>query len=189
MPIAESFAVLVGLLSQFKASGDARKQSDFNAFMDWLIKTNHQDVIDLLEKNTATTTYIKSILNQDREWLREKLERIDSVLTAYAGTLEGFSDLAYSVNPQSALSEQALSILKQIDKSGAYTIIEDVTLAGRSYVFSEKHGAVEISDDRFARDDFETLASFGLLRKDTNKNGANLYIYTREASNLVKKLS
>ncbi|QKQ26524.1 hypothetical protein [Candidatus Reidiella endopervernicosa] len=105
---------MVGLLGQYRSEKGAQSQLEYNDFMEWLSKANHTEVKGLLELNTSATIYIKALLNQDHEIFKQKLEKIDSALTAFASTVEGFSELAQAVNPDALLSEQAVSILEQI---------------------------------------------------------------------------
>jgi hypothetical protein len=186
MPIIESFATIVALLGQFKSEKGAAELSDFNDFMDWLIKTNHQEIKDLLTINTKATIGIKAILNQDREILFAHLDKIDKALASFSSGIEGFSDLAFGIKPNSCISEQALEILKQFDKSGASKVLEHKSQGGSIYFYLDgPGGSMEISDPRFAEDDFNTLMKLGLLRHDFNSKGANMYLYTRLAASLV----
>lgn len=183
--IAESFATVVGLLGQYRSEKGAQSQLEYNDFMEWLSKANHTEVKGLLELNTSATIYIKALLNQDHEIFKQKLEKIDSALTAFASTVEGFSELAQAVNPDALLSEQAVSILEQIQESGATKVIELKMMGGTEYIFIETSGNIEITEPRFVEDDLKTLVEYGLLRHDYNSKGDNLYISTRAASRLV----
>tara|TARA_Y100000296_G_C5064800_1_gene201783 strand:- start:110 stop:679 length:570 start_codon:yes stop_codon:yes gene_type:complete len=183
--IAESFATVVGLLGQYRSEKGAQAQLEYNDFMEWLAKANHTEIKDLLELNTNATIYIKALLNQDHEIFKKKLDKIDAALTAFASTVEGFSDLAKAVNPSALLSDQAVSILQQFQESGATKVLELKMLAGTEYVFLETSGNLEIVEPRFVEDDLKTLVEYGLLRHDYNSKGDDLYIFTRAASRLV----
>lgn len=183
--IAESFATIVGLLGQYRSEKGAQDQLEYNDFMEWLAKANHTELKGLIELNTNATTYIKSLLNQDHEIFKKKLDKIDAALTAFASTVEGFSELAKAVNPDALLSEQAVSILEQFQESGATKVIELKMLSGTEYMFLEASGNLEIAEPRFVEDDLRTLVEYGLLRHDYNSKGDNLYIFTRAASRLV----
>lgn len=189
MAIAESFAAIVALIGQYRSENSSHKQSDFNEFMEWLAKANHSEIKDLLLLNTKATIGIKAILNQDRELFSDQLERIDNALASFSSKFEGFSDLAIALRPASALSEQAISILKQFDKSGASKILEHKIHGGNLYFYIDGPGGqMEISEPRFIEDDLKCLLELGLLRHDYNSKGGNLYIYTRQAASLVSAL-
>ncbi len=186
MALAESFATIVGLISQFRSERDSVEQSDINDFMIWLEQSNFQEIKNLLEQNAKTTTYIKSILNQDRDVLKQQLERIDAALIAFASSIEGFSELAKSISPNSVLSDQAIDILRQFEESGASKMSEMRVMGGSLYQYVETDGNLDYSDTRFIEDDLNTLVDYGLLRHEHNSQGSNVYIYTRVASDLVR---
>lgn len=183
--IAESFATIVGLLGQYRSEKGAQAQLEYNDFMEWLAKANHTEVKSLLEINTNATVYIKALLNQDHQVFKQKLDKIDAALTAFASTIEGFDALARSVNPDSVLSEQAINILQQFQEAGASKVLEVKMMGGTQYMFIDARGNLDIAEPRFVEDDLRTLLEYGLLRHDYNSKGENLYIFTRAASRLV----
>lgn len=186
MPIVESFASIVGLIGQFRSERGALEQSDFNSFIEWLVKYNHEEIKDLLTLNAKATIGVKSILNQDRAVILSHLERIDIALASFSSNFDGFNDLAAGIRPSALISEQALSILRQFEKSGASKALEIETMAETFYQFLDgTNDGIEINDPRFAEDDFKSLVELGLLRHDINGSGSNLFIYTRRAALLV----
>lgn len=189
MAIIESYIAIIGLLGQFRSELGATEQAGFNEFMTWLAKENHQEIKELLELNTKATIGVKAILNQDREIILQYLERIDGAVAAFSSNFDGFNDLAASIKPDSILSEQAVSILRQFEEAKASKVLEIKTPDGNEYLFlDDARGSIEIEDHRFVEDDFTTLVELGLLRHDYNSSGNNLYLFTRQASSLVKKL-
>lgn len=184
MPV-ESLATIVGLINQYRSEKKGQKQLDFNDFMGWLVQTNHDEIKSLLELNTKATINIKALLNQDHEIFKQKLDKIDSALTAFASTIEDFDEIAKIINPNAILSEQAINILKQFHYSGDSKVIELKTYGGTQYIFLESSGSLELSEPRFIEDDLKTLVGYGLLRHDFNSNGNNMYIYTRAAARLI----
>lgn len=162
---------------------------EFNDFMEWLTKANHVEIKELLELNVNTTIHIKALLNQDHKVFKEKLDKIDKAITAFASTIEGFDVLANAVNPNAVLSTQAVNILEQFQESGATKILELKMMGGTQYKFLETSGSLDIADFRFVEDDLKTLIEYGLLRHDYNSKGDNLYIFTRAASRLVSNVN
>jgi hypothetical protein len=183
--IAESFAIIVGLLGQYRSEKGSQTQLEFNDFMEWLANANHTEIKGLLELNVNATIYIKALLNQDHKIFKEKLDKIDAAITAFASTIDGFDVLANAVNPDNTLSDQAVNILEQFEAAGATKVLELKMMSGPEYMFIETSGNLEISEPRFVEDDLRTLLEYGLLRHDYNSKGDNLYIFTRAASRLV----
>ncbi len=188
MAIAESLASVIALIGQFRTERGDAAQAGFNEFMEWLAKTNHSELKDLLMLNAKATVGIKAILHQDREVMFEYLERIDAALAAFSTNFQGFGDLAAGIKPESILSEQALSILVQFERSKASKALELKMMGGAMYQFLDgvPPRRIEMTDERFVEDDFRTLVELGLLRHDFNGKGDNMYLITRAASSLVR---
>jgi hypothetical protein len=183
--IAESFAIIVGLLGQYRSEKGSQEQLEFNDFMEWLANANHTEIKGLLELNVNAIIYIKALLNQDHKIFKEKLDKIDAAITAFASTVDGFDLLAKAINPDNTLSDQAVNILEQFEAAGAIKVLELKMVSGPEYMFIEASGGLEISEPRFVEDDLRTLLEYGLLRHDYNSKGDNLYVFTRAASRLV----
>ncbi|MDQ3458825.1 MAG: hypothetical protein M3498_05950 [Deinococcota bacterium] len=186
LSVATAFATVVSLIGQFRAERGDSRQADFNEFMAWLVKTNHEEVKELLESNAQTTDGIKDLLGEQHEALMGKLEVLDNTLASYASGIPGFSNLTRGLKAEAVLSHQALSILKQLELSGASKLIEIRTFDGTLLIYLDTSGEVEIDDPRFLEDDLRTLVEVGLLRHEYNSEGNNLYIFTRAASQLLR---
>lgn len=183
---ATAFATFVSLIGQFRAERSGANQVDFNEFMAWLVETNHEELKSLVEQNSRTVIGIKALLNEQYDAFSKKLELLDGTLATYASSISGFDELADSLKSGARLSQQALSILRQIESSGANKIIESRTHSGLSLVYIGAQGTVEIEDPRFLEDDLNTLVDLQLLRPSIGSNGSNIYIFTRAASELAR---
>jgi len=183
---ATVFATVVSLIAQFRAERGASAITETGEFMSWLAENRHLDIVKLLELNTSTTISIKALLAVNQKELMQKLEQLDSALAIYASSLPEFADLATSLRPNTALSDQALSILSQLDKSGGSKIME---MHMRDFIILQimdgSGGNIEADDQRFIEDDLKTLVESGLLRHDVNSSNNNLYLLTRTASKFV----
>ncbi len=180
-----AFATIVGLLGQFSAERSFKGQLEFNDFLEWLVKANHTEVKKRIEENTVATLQIQELLRQDHKKFQDQLHKLNDAITAYASGIAGFDKLADSINPNSVLSKQAISILHQIQKSGATKIMEIRMHGGTDYIYAETDGGLEIEEERFVEDDLKTLVEKGLLRHEFNSKGENIYVFTRAASRLV----
>jgi len=184
--LSESFATIVGLLGQYYSEKGSKAQIEFNDFMEWLAKANHTEIKSLLELNTQATIHIKALLNQDHRIFKEKLDKIDSAITAFASAIVGFDALAREVNPNASLSAQAINILEQFQMSSATKVLEINSHDGTVYEFLETSGGLVITEQKFVEDDLKTLVEYGLLRHEYNKSGNNIYMFTRAGSRLIQ---
>jgi len=183
--VAESFAAIVGLLVQFKSERGEQAKLEYQEFMEWLANAHHEETKNLLELNTQATIYIKALLNEDHRVFKEKLEKIDTALAAFSSAIDGFDGLAKTIKPNSQLSAQAISVLKQVDASGASKFLEVSFLEGDKYLFLDAEGGLLIEDSRFIADDLRILVENGLLMKGYNSRGETMYSYTRAAKELI----
>lgn len=187
LSLASAFATIVGLIGQFRGEKFGQEQATLNDFMQWLIETNHEELKEILEKNSKASEGIKNILQEDRELFLEKLEGINNALLAFASGVSGFSSLAEAINPNALLSKQAISILTQFEEKQASKALEANSFGGMSLLLLDgASGNIEYDEPRFIEDDLKSLIELGLLRHDYNSNGDNLYIFTRAASSFIK---
>jgi len=185
-----TFATIVGLLSEFVSHRRADERATFDEFLSWLADRRHDEIANLLRTTAAASIGTKALLNETRDVLLARLSAIDRALVKFASAVEGFSALATIFSPAYALSEQAVSILRQIDASGASKILElhsgyedSTTLV---YLDGTTRGSVSISDARFLQDDLKVLTELGLLRPDFNSSGGRFFHFTRAAASLVR---
>lgn len=113
-----------------------------------------------------------------------------SVNITQAGNNNYIENNNASLKSEKILSEQAFSILSQIEAVEAEGIIILKTLSNGVIVgcfggSSSKN--IEYSDSRNLPDDLETLVSLGFLKKSTNNSKSNVYRITRLGSQYVKE--
>lgn len=187
LSLTSAFATIVGLIGQFRGEKSGQEQATLHDFMQWLIETNHEELKEILEKNSKASEGIKNILQEDRELFLKKLEGINNALLSFASGVSGFSSLAEAINPDAQLSKQAISILLQFEEKQASKALEANFFGGMSLLLLDgASGNIEYDEPRFIEDDLKSLIELGLLRHDYNSKGDNLYIFTRAASSLVK---
>ncbi|WP_193453245.1 hypothetical protein [Pseudomonas nitroreducens] len=188
MAIAGGFASIVGLVGQYKAGRDSVSGKSFDDFMQWLVTSNHSDLKALIEANHGTVISIKAILNQDREALHKRLEQLDSALVAFASAVEGFAQLGKSLYPEASLSDQAISILVQIEENKASKLLlVDYLSEDSELLFLDGCGGqVEIADSRFLEGDLQALVDARLLLPGRNSQGNPMWTFTRAAAEFVK---
>lgn len=188
--LATSFATIVSLLGTYKAEGRAIEGDEFQDFMQWLIETNHADIKKLLEINTQATIGIKALLNQDRELLFKKLGAIDKLLSLIASRIDGFGEVTTALHPNLEISEQAVSVLRQLVDSEGYKFLKSGAIGHGPmfHILGGKGGQIEYTEPQFIEDDLNTLISIGLLNQDYNSRGEPLYVVTRAAVKFLAAL-
>ncbi len=191
-PITASttFATIVGLIGQFRSERASSDSKEFKDFELWLESNRQTELITSLKENVSAIEGIKELLLEDKDVLLNRLEALDSALTAFASNVRGFSKIAEAINPEAVLSEQAISILQQFKESEASKILEAHSFGGLSYMFIDGNGGeLGFDDQQFIEDDLLTLVDLGLLRTDYNSQGTRMFLFTRTALKLVGELN
>ena len=183
---ATLFATVVSLLSDYVSQRHSKSADECKEFVSWLSANNHSGIITLLEKNLSTSIGIKALLNEDQHVLLQRFDQLDSMLASLASVVSGFGPLSDSLRPASKLSDQAISILRQLEQSGGSKFI---SLNGLDFnalaIVDGGGGSIALTEYRFVEDDINRLVSLGLLSRSRNSTGKSLYGITRNAFALL----
>ncbi len=185
LTMATTFATIVGLISNFKSERTSHSQGKFQDFLQWLIENNHKEIILVLETNKNLSLSLENTLNNKFDKLDEQIGKFDEYIGIISQKLDCFSEIASSINIYKTLSDQSISILKQLVESDAPKFIE---IHGDAYILMDgpRGGEIEFHDFRFIEDDLRTLVERGLLRLEIGSKGTRIFYVTRAAQSLVK---
>jgi hypothetical protein len=182
-----AFATIVSLIADFKAHRDANQSTDYEEFTKYLAAHRHEEISGLLNRNAETALAIKALLKEDRDVLRQRLDKLDMMLASIASRMEGFAPLSEALYPSANVSAQAVSILKQFSDAGASRALQS-SAVGRQPLYlwlDGVTGQLRISDTQFAHDDFMRLCELGLLRLESNSQGQPIYVFTRAGAQFL----
>jgi hypothetical protein len=183
LTLATSFAAIVGLMADFVSSRRGSEAQTIDEYVDWLRRHEHQELADAIANNAELSQSIRKVLVGQHDAVMAKLVDLDKVLTSVASNLTDFTDIAKAVRKDSFLSDQAVSILRQMNAISASRFLEIKTLGGTFFQFmSAPSGQVQTSDPRFIEDDLDTLCNLGLLLLSYNNQGARIFTITREGA-------
>jgi hypothetical protein len=185
---AGAFATIIGLLCNFKAE---RSGKDVNSFIEWLEEKHHEDTARAIECNAALSLQLSSMLGSNHDKLMERLERLDQLLSSIAGQTQEFSGLVSAIHPNSILSDQAVSILRQLVSSGAKFFMEHKVMTGGpdEYILMDGgNGHIKYDEPQFIEDDLQKLISSNLLQLEHGSKGSRKFIITRAASKLIHEV-
>lgn len=93
--------------------------------------------------------------------------------------------------PGARISGNALDFLRAFERSGSSEVLEIIVAMGRMIVpidGGSSHETFQHTDWRFFEDDISTLLELGLLRLRYDDRSQRVFIFTRNASNLVQLL-
>ncbi len=177
---------IIGLLCNYyslKSRGDIKGHGDF---MEWLEKNNYDEALKLLQENHKLSDAIISLSKETNEVLNKNFEFFDKTLSNLASQISGFSEIVKAIHPGRTISDQAISILKQLYESGGASLIEKIELRSNSLGYQTNNGfLLQFDEPRFIEDDLNTLLELGLLIEGTSKNQ---FYFTRNAISFVEQL-
>ena len=186
---ALTFSTIVGLLSNFKGERSSREMGEF---IHWLKEKHHNDVVDQLEGNQALLGEVAGLLSTNHGELVSRLNELDRIMSSVAARIDGFTGVAVAVYPEEELSEQAVSVLRQLVESGAKYFLHLPEMNGGEpdgyHLFEGAHGQIKYSEPRFMEDDLLTLVSYGLLNHEYTNQGNSKYSVTRAAVGYIEAM-
>ena len=183
-----TLVAIVGLIANFVNEQRAKETKSFENFLVWLQNKHHDEILLNIDSNQQLQNSLKFILAQNQDTLLEMLSNIDFKLASLVSRMQGFDSMIASVYPNSVLSEQAISILRQLDKSDSKSFFEVGVKGATTFVFSDKPGQIDYKETRFIDDDLKLLVSIGLLIHSFNSKGNSVYTITRSTVAFLKTI-
>ena len=178
---AGTFATIVGLLSNFKAEQSGTELTEFTK---WLKERHYEEVATAIERSSTLSKELSKILATNHTDLVERLSQLDSRIAQLASQFEGFGGLVNALNSKAVLSDQAISILKQLVESGAEYFMEHKMFTGEPdeyQLIGGTDGKITYADRRLIKDDLESLVSADLVRLEFASKGSKKFFVTRAA--------
>ena len=189
MEMFSSLATVIGLIYSFKSERKSASNDEYQEFLNWLNEKRHKKLIEELDTNYLLGLSIKGLLQQNHDLVLSKLNHLDESLLQLASGIEGFHDIAKAINPNAELSDQAITILKNLVESQGSFILESKTLSGTNYrVYDGDGRSLGITEYRFVDDDFNLLCSLELLMPDFNGSGNRMFRITRNAVKYISQV-
>ena len=185
---ATTFATIVGLLSNFKSERKSSSDDEYKEFVSWLDEKRHKNLLDEIMSNHLLGLSLKSLLNQNHEVVLQKLSELDETLLVLSSSIGGFKEISNALAPNVELSEQALSIISQLNSTGGSSFLESSTYDGTSFLFMDTQGSIDIKEPRFVEDDLTQLVNLELLLLDYSSQGNRIFRITRLAVKLLDQV-
>ena len=182
-----AFATIIGLICNFKSE---RSGTDLKEFLTWLQEKRHDDIAISIQNNKHLYEQLSTIMSINHQQLLERLEVLDILLSSVAGHVKEFSGLVSTLYPEIDISDQAVSILKQLVNSGAKLFMEHTAMSSPDeYMLLEGAGGkISYTEPQFMEDDLNTLIELGFLRLDYGSGGSRRFYVTRKALSFVREV-
>ena len=117
--LSTTLASLVGLICNFKQEKKDQKELSSKEFVEWLEFHKHRDLKNLILHTHNLSSEIDSLLKQNHELILTKLNKIDDILAFLLSHFKGLQGIVQLLKPNSQLSDQAISILRQFVNSNS----------------------------------------------------------------------
>ena len=185
---ANALATIVQLLGMFTQERANAKNLDHQQFTEWLTFHKHEQLVQLICNHAAIRSEVDNLLRQDHAQIITKLDAISDSISSLLGRTQAVGALALAIAPESALSDQAIFILRQLTNSSSRYLIYGEVSNGCMFQL-EQGDLLQYYDHRFLLDDLETLVAYGLLApKPTSSNFSTCYRITRAGAQFIATL-
>lgn len=188
MEIAGAFSSIVGLICNFASEQKNKEEIDYQEFLLWLDSKHRKEIKNLINDNHLLSLSLKKLIGDSTSQLLNKIELLDQQLASLSLANPIFDSLAEALYPESQLSEQAIHILKQFQRSGAQLmqILKFRSQYKVAFRESVEHFEFKYTSHRFFEDDLDSLCSFGLIKRlPSEKPNQFKFSYTRKAENFL----
>lgn len=188
MEIAGAFSSIVGLICNFASEQKNKEEIDYQEFLLWLDSKHRKEIKNLINDNHLLSLSIKKLIGDSTSQLLTKIESLDHQLASLSLANPIFDSLAEALYPEAQLSEQAVNILKQFQRSGAQLMVILKRREDYRVGFKEptEYFEFKYSSHRFFEDDLDSLCSFGLIKSvPTGKSNQLKFSYTRKAEKFL----
>jgi len=182
--LSTTLASLVGLICNFKQEKKDQKELSSKEFVEWLEFHKHRDLKNLILHTHNLSSEIDSLLKQNHELILTKLNKIDDILASLLSHFKGLQGIVQLLKPNSQLSDQAISILRQFVNSNSDEF--GIIINGIEYcLILTSGGSMDVEDQRFLKDDLNTLVELGFLYPRIGSKGSQFYGITRNADRFI----
>lgn len=188
LALSLAFASIIGLMSNFKSERKEKSDNEFQDFIYWLENKRHLQIKQLLEENKDFAEGVKNLLNRNQEDIINRLQEINNTLLLFSSKIDGLKEISHALAPNIEISDQAISIIDQLEKSGGSYFSEMHVDGGTLFrIMDGKQGYIDIYESRFIKHDLQMLENLDLLIHDQSQGGKNLYHITRLALKLLEQ--
>ncbi len=185
---ANQLATFVQLFALLMGERKSTKQMNHQDFIEWLAHHRHEELKNFISNTAAVQAEVDTILRADHAKILAKLDTVSTGLAALTSQIPEFRKLSLTIAPKSALSEQCISILRQLVNSESSEFCA-LNIRNEVELHLNKGGLITISDKRFLEDDLNQLVYMELLTYQKSITGRERnYLITRFAQRLVNSI-
>ncbi len=182
-----TLATLVGMIALYKSERKNVKDASIDSFLEWLRRHNHDQLVDLLVDNKMLSKALFEVIALNQNTLTDKLNRIDHGIALITKNIQEFESVSEAIGAQSRLSEQAYSILYQLNIVKASSFIELNTVDEGRIFSTDASSELVITEPQFITDDLQQLCDAGSLLHSEGRHNTNTYTITRLGVELSKQ--
>lgn len=180
---------VVSMIGMFIQERRHQKGLTHHEFLAWL-ETHHFEEL----KRIITTTHglereIDVLLQAQQSEILAEIRVLSESMSLVASRMEIWSGVSRVVSPRVHLSDQALWMLRKLDKAENYHPFMNIMTYSGGILVSICAVTYTVEEPRFIRDDFTDLGNVGFIRiHKHNDHGEPVFGITRLGAEFVKTL-
>ena len=186
LTLAGAYATVIGLICNYRQEKGAAEALDSQKFFEWLEYHRHEEIKNLICNTAVLRKEIDDLLRQDHTLIMQKLDAIGITLAALVSHVTEFRALTLTMVPGAELSDQSVSILRQLVTSNS-SYFTKMAMRFGPMLHLESGGQIQYTELRFLNDDLDKLVSLHLLSRSLSSSGnEQIFRITREALRFIE---
>lgn len=158
-------------------------------FLEWLDNHRFEDLKRVITNTHGLEREIDILLKAQQSEILSELRVISQSVGLIASRMEIVGGISQIVTPRIKLSDQALWMLRMLDKAEEYYPYMSIMSYSGGILLRVGANHCKMGEARFIRDDFGDLLNVGFISKHkTNDNGEPVFGITRLGADYVKTL-
>lgn len=179
---ANAVAVIMQLIGLYRQEVGARKDLTHREFIEWLEHHRHEEIKNLITHTYHLESQVDELLRQDHAQIIAKLDQVNLIVADILARVDGLAVVAEKIVPVSGLSNDAIDILKVVDRSKSGELFVP---GGTTFHVDRVTYATE--NPKFFHSDLRSLVEHGFLFEDFSAPANHAcFRITRRGSEFLK---
>lgn len=187
--LAQTLPNLVSMIGMFIQERRHQKGLTHQEFLEWLDNHRFEELKRIIMATHGLEREIDVMLKAQQSEILDELKVISRSMGLIASRMEVVGGVSRLVSPRVQLSDQALWMLRKLDKAEDYHPFMHIMSYSGGMLLTVGSRTYQVDAPRFIREDFVDLATVGFINKHRHNNdGEPVFGITRLGAEYVKTL-
>lgn len=187
--LAQVLPNLVSMIGMFIQERRHQKGLTHQEFLEWLDNHRFEELKRIIMATHGLEREIDVMLKAQQSEILDELKVISRSMGLIASRMEVVGGVSRLVSPRVQLSDQALWMLRKLDKAEDYHPFMNIMSYSGGMLLTVGSRTYKVDASRFIREDFVDLATVGFITKHRHNNdGEPVFGITRLGAEYVKTL-